>query len=522
LTVTRRRVSEWVVVGVALSLAAGAAWLIEDLQSHADRRRQSQLVLSDIERLAQELRFVELQVRSGWGVEIEPGELAPVLYALDRELIELERLDDHGDVSSGVREAVERYGSDFEVYLRRVAKDGESADTVRRWARERTGPSFERVVEAVARAGLYFSARTTRALHRANVGSKATLAVEAFLIVVLVLVVRRVRREEERHLAAERARNEARFRSLVQYSSDAIEVIDRSGAVVYASDSVERILGRPREISLGHSIFASVHPDDQELARVSFAEALESPHEVTRTELRVQRTDGHWIWIEVSAANLLSDPNVEGIVVNFRDVSDRKSLEDELRRMALHDSLTGLPNRRLFLDLLSRTLSEGLRHRTPVTVCYLDLDGFKTVNDTLGHQAGDQLLIWVAEHLRTVLRGEDVGARLGGDELAILLRGVNEGAGEIVARRLLRAVSAPIRLEGRTVSVGMSVGIAVAQRGEMEAEELLRRADAAMYAAKFEGRGGIRVYEEGMGPRGKGRRQLRRQPLLALAGGRTS
>ena len=283
--------------------------------------------------------------------------------------------------------------------------------------RDRSQPSYELLGEAVAQASIYYSAQATRALRRADVGSKATIAVEAFLIVVLVLLLHRIRRQEERHLAEQRERSEPRFRSLVQNSSDAIEVVERSGTVVYASASVDRIVGRPPETSLGRSIFNSIHPDDQELARKRFFEAVETPDEVAHAELRIQRADGRWIWIEITAANLLDDPNVRGMVLNFRDVSDRKALEEQLRQMALHDSLTGLANRTLFVDLLRRALKEGHRHEFPVSVLYLDLDGFKTVNDTLGHQAGDHVLIWVAEHLREVLRAEDIAARLGGDDV---------------------------------------------------------------------------------------------------------
>lgn len=518
-----RRASTWLVLLVALGAAAGAAWLIEGLQEYADHRRQTQLVLGDIERLSGEVRYFELQSRSGWGLEVETTDFTPLLRSLERQLLKLEELDGHGDVSYLVREAVDQYTSNFDHYLRLVSRQHD-AEEVRRWALERTQPSFQLLVEAVEQANVYFGAQSSRALHQANLGSKATIAVEALLLVMMTVLIHRIRRQDERRLAVERQRSEARFRSLVQNSSDAIEVVDRSGIVVYASDSVERILGRPPEASVGRSIFEWIHPDHREKARERFAEAVDAPDAVTQNELQVQREDGEWIWIETTAANLLDDANVEGMVINFRDISDRKALESELRQMALHDPLTGLANRTLLLDLLEGMLHEGQRHEFPVAICYLDLDGFKTINDNLGHKAGDQVLIWIAEHLRTVLRAGDLGSRLGGDEFALLLRGTDALAAEVVARRILKAVSSPIRLEGMTVSVGVSIGIAVAHRESLGAEELLHRADTAMYAAKSEGKGQYCIYEEGVEAEdegeGSGDPTFQRQPLMALPGGR--
>jgi len=194
---------------------------------------------------------------------------------------------------------------------------------------------------------------------------------------------------------------------------------------------------------------------------------------------------------------------VNGIVLNTRDIGERKAFEEQLEHQAFHDRLTELANRALFRDRVEHALERQTRDGRPVSVLFLDLDDFNTINDTLGHALGDQVLKEVAERLTGCLRAADTAARLGGDEFGILLEdgGVGFEAAE-VASRIMAALEAPIRLGGRTLSVRASIGIAAARPGEVGApksgEELMRNADVAMYMAMEAGKGRYQLFEPAM------------------------
>ena len=212
-------------------------------------------------------------------------------------------------------------------------------------------------------------------------------------------------------------------------------------------------------------------------------------------EWRFRQTDGSWLHAEILATNLLHDPTVKGVVLNTRDVSERRRLEEQLTHQAFHDPLTGLANRALFRDRVSHALALAQRRGSPVTVLYLDLDDFKNVNDSLGHAEGDRLLIAAAERFLACARTADTVARLGGDEFAILIEGGD--AGEGLPDRLAAAMSHPFSLSGNQLRVTASIGVATAGTGD-SADDLLRNADMAMYAAKRHGKGHAETYESRM------------------------
>src|SRR5262249_30715015 len=176
------------------------------------------------------------------------------------------------------------------------------------------------------------------------------------------------------------------------------------------------------------------------------------------SELRVHHAEGVWRDFEVIAKNMIDDPGVGGIVVTFHDITERKAFERELQQLAFHDTLSGLPNRALFLDRLERALARADRYRRSIGVMFLDLDNFKVVNDSLGHEAGDQLLTAVAERLRSCLREEDTAARFGGDEMAVLLEEVMDEAGATeIARRISGAMTEPFVMNGRELFASFSI-----------------------------------------------------------------
>jgi diguanylate cyclase (GGDEF)-like protein/PAS domain S-box-containing protein len=416
---------------------------------------------------------------------------------------------------------------------------------------------------------------------------------------------------------------ERRFRALVQSSSDLVFSMDRTMAVTYASPSCTKVLGYDPEELLGALSGELIHPDDVGQLGLAIAQTADSPGAAIEISFRVLRRSGQWVWLEGLATNLFEDPDVEAMVINAKDVTERRTrferetaiselgrdvlrattlgaaltsatdaittilhprycriatvveptendgthgdvsvaaasvgdariaelelprlrlpvgdpefplahievfqdepigrddeqfvgalagivfsatvrfrAEDAIRHQAMHDPLTGLSNRALFNDRLEQALNRRTRMAGCVGVMIVDLDGFKNVNDSLGHLVGDALLIAVADRFRHQLRGSDTIARLGGDEFAILVDTLDtaEQAGA-VAQRVLDALVEPLQLPGQEVAIGASVGIALTDDGDTKADRLLSDADAAMYQAKREGKGCYRVFRADM------------------------
>ena len=284
--------------------------------------------------------------------------------------------------------------------------------------------------------------------------------------------------------------SEQHFRSLVQHTPDLLVLVDAAGTPRYVSPAIERVLGYPAGQVAESYDCSLLHPDDLARARRFLVEMVRRPGNTPAVELRVRHRDGSWRYLEVVGNNLLADPSVGSIVFSARDVTERKRLEAELAHRALHDSLTGLPNRVLLMDRLAHALARVGRDGERVAVLFLDLDRFKTVNDRLGHDAGDELLAAVAQRLRGCLRAKDTAARLGGDEFVVLLASLSD-AGEAVqvAERIVERLEAPFRVGGHEVRISTSVGIALSQPAEGRPIDLLRAADGAMYRAKARGAG---------------------------------
>jgi diguanylate cyclase (GGDEF)-like protein/PAS domain S-box-containing protein len=308
-----------------------------------------------------------------------------------------------------------------------------------------------------------------------------------------------------------------RFRSLVQNGYDVVTVADASGAITYDSPAIERVLGYTPAERLGHNGIEYVHPDDQAQARDVVVRAIETPRVLFTTEFRASHRNGGWRWFEVGVTNLLDDPSVGGIVANQRDITERKAFQEQLTHQAYHDALTGLPNRSLFQSRLEMALARANRHRRTIAVLFLDLDRFKVINDSLGHETGDELLVAVAQRLQAAVRGEDTVARMSGDEFTVLLEEVEDEADAArVARRMIDDIRQPIDLGGHQVFVGASIGIALSRDGEDRAEDLLRDADLAMYRAKERGRSRYEVFETTMGARARQRLDLEADLRRAL------
>jgi len=312
---------------------------------------------------------------------------------------------------------------------------------------------------------------------------------------------------------------EERFRSLFQESADVVLLLDAVGIVTFASPSLQRMLGYEPETWLGQTPGHRVSEEDRLALSVAWDALITEPGSIKRTELRLARADGSYCHCSVVLKNLLEDEVVSAVVVNFIDITDRVVLEEELRHQASHDPLTDLANRILFADRVQRALARLTRDDAGLAIMLFDLDAFKTVNDSLGHSAGDALLVAVSERLQATLRIGDTAARLGGDEFAVLTEGqVGTSAATALAERLIAALATPFVLAGREVVIKASIGIAVTQPGYVTtAEELLRNADVAMYSAKVAGPGVTAVFEPYMHAAAMARLEVDAELRVAIA-----
>ncbi len=341
------------------------------------------------------------------------------------------------------------------------------------------------VVAAQVGIGLHLVPSKLPALDAAGI---AVLAVFVYLVIVRLTVFA----AEEISAAAERLESsEERFRSLVQHVSDTTMLISADGQqVVYVSPACEQLLGCPPEALIGMDLLGMVHPDDLEKVATEVAGRL-GTEEVINSEFRMSMVGGGAIVRDVEAviSDLRENPAVNGFVVNLRDITQRKAAEAQLAFSAFHDPLTGLANRTLILDRADQMLARSRRHRQESAILFIDLDDFKDVNDSLGHQAGDALLVEVATRLVASVRETDTVGRMGGDEFVVLLEGPFQGdEPERVADVLLSALQDPFLLGPGTTPMVVTASVGIATGSRETPYDLLRDADIALYQAKRAGK----------------------------------
>ena len=325
------------------------------------------------------------------------------------------------------------------------------------------------------------------------------------------------------HLQLQRVRRklaerEQIFQLITENAADMIAVIDQNGKRLYNSPAYERILGYGPEELAGTSSMDQIHPDDR--ARVQEVSAkASSTGRGEQLEYRIRHKDGSWRFLESTASAIRgSDGVTAGLVIVNRDITQRKRAEERLEHQSLHDSLTDLPNRSLFLDRLQRSIAVSRRHLNfKCAVLFVDIDKFKVFNDSLGHAAGDSLLVQIAERLRAGLRssdtisgprvdddnqlfaGESTLARPGGDEFTVLIEELHGPSDAIrVAERIQQRLAVPFHINGQEIVLSVSIGIVFNNDGTTEAADLLRDAEIAMYRAKGNGKGRCEVFDHAM------------------------
>ncbi|MGY1804094.1 putative bifunctional diguanylate cyclase/phosphodiesterase [Blastococcus sp. SYSU D00922] len=341
----------------------------------------------------------------------------------------------------------------------------------------------------------------------------------ATTVLVLLVFARTVRLLTAEARARQMVRRQARYNAaLAAHSSDAVVVLDRSGRLLSDASLLAGLLGAEGDPDGGISGLMARTGLNMGEARVVFERALAARGSVVSAELP-RRVDGRESWLGVRLVDLSGDPDVRGVVVHATDITERKRAEQTLAHQAFHDGLTGLANRALFTERVDQALRHNTRHDEAAAVVFIDLDGFKGVNDTLGHEAGDVLLQKVADRLTAAVREGDTLARLGGDEFAILVEQVGDPAeATATGERVLAALQEPVRIGHNVISVSGSVGVAVSEQAATS-DSLVRDADIAMYAAKAAGRGQVVVFDPDMRAAVVERRAMERELQGALAGG---
>lgn len=337
--------------------------------------------------------------------------------------------------------------------------------------------------------------------------SAAVRVTTSVVVVGLVgLVLYRHRRRLERAVtSAQDARDalrdsEVRYRTVVEGVREVIFRVDTDGRLVLLNHAWEELTGHRVADSIGRSVLGFIHSDDRELSNDLARPVAQGRVEEYRHEFRLVGLDDTDIWVEAHARAIHDDAALfSGMSGTLMDITARRELEGRLARQAFHDDLTGLANRALFKDRVEHALTPRSRASGFVGLLFLDLDRFKTVNDSLGHTVGDGLLIAIGDRLQTAVRPEDTIARLGGDEFAILVEDV-AGPRQVLelAERISATFDAPFRTDDREITIRCSIGVVVASGGHRSADDLLRDADVAMYRAKVSGRGSYALFEPSM------------------------
>jgi diguanylate cyclase (GGDEF)-like protein/PAS domain S-box-containing protein len=312
---------------------------------------------------------------------------------------------------------------------------------------------------------------------------------------------------------------EERFRKAFDDSRVGMALIGLDGTFQRVNRALCEICGHPEDRLLGVRFGEIIHPDDRERQIEAVRDIADGESYGHRGETRCQHARGRPIWVSLTVSPVYDSRGILSyLIAQMEDISERKESEERLTRQALHDSLTGLPNRTLFSDRVR--MAKARRTAQGFAIVYLDLDGFKLVNDTLGHAAGDQVLIEVARRLERLLRAGDTLARLGGDEFALLCEGVGEADAKTIADRVIEALTYPIVVQDREIVQAASIGISLYGPGVSveEPDEMLGEADMAMYRAKAAGKSRYALFESWMREGDTDRASLERELREALAG----
>lgn len=483
------------VIVVAVVTFAFLAMLAGNERAHTE----AGVLLSDLDAQLYQIGMIHSRVAGGQQATDEDIiAVAQSRQRIDAVLAELQPLVEDNQILSDLEERSTNYVEALQALI-----------ATSRAGALPSGESVEKTRASTAIVGLLMASRDTRANVNAEmagsrretwIGYAAAIGVLAASVLAITrLTERRLQRAllEQERMRLDHERNR-QFSALVENISDSIIVLDTTGHLLYASPNAEQTLGLPAAQLVGARILDLLHPDDRidnEQTLRTIVDGGAGAQAVTAV-VRVRREDGGWAWIEAVATNRLDVPGVAGIVVNARDITERRRVEEQLRFHALHDPLTGLSNRTVLAEHTAKALERTRRHGSSFAVMFIDLDNFKLINDTWGHGIGDQLLIGFAERLRTALRAGDTAARLGGDEFVLLIEDIAGVADAlVVAERVHASLTRPFSTGERQCFTTASIGVFVSDGSDdLTVDDALRYADIAMYRAKHNGRDRTVVY----------------------------
>ena len=337
------------------------------------------------------------------------------------------------------------------------------------------------------------------------IGFRAVIAITPIIAIVYVTYQTYLKNLEALH------ESEERFRSAFDHAAIGMALVSPDGRWLQVNRSLCEIIGYSEQELLATTFQVLTHPEDLDPALAHISEVYEGKLPTYHMEKRYCHKLGHTVWVLLSVS-LIRDAQTKSprFIFQIQDITDRKRAEEQLVHDAFHDALTGLPNRALFMDHLKLAVARAKRRQDLLfAVLFLDLDRFKTINDSLGHPVGDQLLVGISRRLETCLRPGDTIARLGGDEFTILLEDLKDASdANRVAERLQKELALPFNLCGHEVFTSVSIGIALSSIGYDRAEDILRDADTAMYSAKSLGKARHEVFDQTMHANAMGLLQL--------------
>ena len=480
------------------AVLATAGLAINRLSEYAHTAAEQLVVTTEIESRVNAQSAIEWKaVSEGRLSRKDLGRAEGLREEVEAHLRQLQALDpddrvEREEIPGSVR-AYERHYFTLLGHLRRG--DLEAAEEV---DEELVDPNFERVTEILEASEESNEAEALAAGRLESRLTAGTLGAATLVVVALLALGARSQRRLVSVRVQDRARERGRRRLdvLLRGASDLLFVVAEDGTLRSVFGNTQKVLARPADELIDRPLVELLHPEDVPHLASLVDGVAGRPGAETTVQWRLARADGRSAHVETVARNLVDDPDVGGLVLTSRDISDRKAFEDQLRHRAFHDPLTSLPNRALFGERVGHALGRSGRTDARVGVLFVDLDDFKLINDRLGHAAGDELLVGVAKRLRACLRSADTAARLGGDEFAVLLEAIeNEAQAVEIADRILQVLRDPFSIHGDPVVVRPSIGIALGTADEVPGEELLRRADFAMYAAKNNGKGRYEIFD---------------------------
>nr|WP_314305428.1 EAL domain-containing protein [Brevibacillus parabrevis] len=302
-----------------------------------------------------------------------------------------------------------------------------------------------------------------------------------------------------KHMEEEVRKSEELYRLIAENTSDIISIVNAEGDFLYLSPAHKAVFDHDVPDERFHNLFEWIVEDDRDIMAFAIQHTYSTRKEYT-VECRIQTSRKETIWTE-SKINPIVDElsNVSKLLFVTRDITDRKQSEELIHHLAYHDALTDLPNRRMYTQHLSREIMQAKRFQSNLAVLFLDLDRFKDVNDSFGHDVGDLLLVEAANRLKACLRPNDVAARLGGDEFTVLLSQLTDREeAAALANRIMEALQRPFILQDHSFNVSCSIGIALYPQDGDNADDLLKRADTALYTVKSRGKNGYDFFDPTM------------------------